>query len=606
MSIRNFKTIPTIFVATLLTGGLFGLALASLTVDTSFAESGGGSIAAGKGPKKPPKAKQFSEIPSLAPGHAIALPNINFIAIDDVCKSHIQAQNVGAEVSVAVLMTWAELNDPCASAPGPLGVECSGLLKPGSAWTFSNSGIPAGSKSGFVYSFSTEICMGQEISSLMCANLQAMVGDDGAFRTFHEDYLGSGQVFGIPVAQVRGAPLAGVVHRACPGDTTPGVEVTTAYEGVSEIMYDAPLQGKKTYRYQVPLVIADEAGFISSLSIQNAGHECATVDIVFREQGSCLDTAWCSPNLLQVVPGQSLSIEPIDCLGEGWQGSVEVNSDRPLAITQDIVGRDTISTYRGAAAGFKAGATELFGPLYYSELHGWDTHIQIQNLGKKTAQAKVVFYEGGVVKATYIQTICANGSETVLHSVVENQPGSESGWIQIESLPLNGKKSQPLEAVAWLIKYSDAARTQATEALAYNLLHKSEVGSSAALPLVYKDRFSTGLLTDIQLAASTAFDGGSSGTEDLDHDAYDSSGLVPGHSYSVLLEQALTVYEDLYEILLPVPWNVIAEGYKGSMLIEDDQDLARFGAVGIVRNRSSLGGDSPGDEAAGYIAMPVE
>lgn len=539
--------------------------------------------------------------PSLAPGLTVALPALNYLWIDDVCQTRIHAQNAGAAEANAVLVAFGEPGGPCASAPGPIGVTCSGLLAPGSAWIFADADLPAGAKSGLVYAISNGTYKGTPIASAVCAHLQGLVGDDTAFRAFHAAFAAGGNtdIAGIPAKSVRGEPIAVVAHRTCPADLTPGAQASAAYEGLSEAMTAVPItKGGADYRYQVPLVEVDRHGYHTSLSLQNASAECASVELVFRAQDGCTETPWCAPGPLEIAPGEALALDPLDCLPPGWLGSVEVSSDAPLAIVGDIVGRDALVSFRGVADGAGSGSTELYGPLAYSAQQGWDTQVQVQNLGEETAQAGILVYDGqGAIESMTIQTICPKGTVSVLVPVLHDQPGTDTGWIRVESHPHAGAPAQPLEALARLSKYSDAARTELREASAYNLLHVRDLASDRmALPMVYQDLQATGLTSEIQLGLSLAPNGG---WAPLAHSVFTAAGPT-GEAWPLSLETAHTAYQVLGTGAVPAP------GLQGSLRIEDSGSRGRAGAVGLVRRNTLVGQDIPGDEAAAYLAVPID
>ncbi|MFQ5460877.1 MAG: DUF11 domain-containing protein, partial [Anaerolineae bacterium] len=76
--------------------------------------------------------------PTVDPNSALAgqvhLPILNFEGQNDVCRTWIEVQNVGSDFTKAALVTWGEPGFCPPQCAGPLKVECSGLLKPGSTW----------------------------------------------------------------------------------------------------------------------------------------------------------------------------------------------------------------------------------------------------------------------------------------------------------------------------------------------------------------------------------------------------------------------------------------------------------------------------------------
>lgn len=529
---------------------------------------------------------------SLAPGNSIALPELSFLGLDDVCNAVVQVQNVsgpsGSQDTIAILITWGD-STPCAGAPGPIGVECSGILKPGSAWSFTGPTLPVGSKSGFVYSFSDDVAV------MMCDYIKTNVITEAAYRTFHKAYLQKTPIALKSAATYRGEPLAVAVNKTCPADQTPGQLVGAAYEGVSEPMREVKLaSGPKPYRYQVPLVMAERAGMNTVLSIQNAGVLCAAVELLFVEQDSCVVPAACSASPVAIPIGQSLTFDPLDCVGSNWQGNVEIRSDAALAIVADIFGLDTLSAYRAVPAVPSPGSEELIGPLYYRPEYGWDTHVHVQNLGTDVAQVQVSFYRSdGSIASMLLDTICVGGSREFMLPVISDQPGNETGWIRVESQPGPNPKAQPVAAVARLVKYSDAARTEAKEASAYTLLPAQEIdGTRNALPLAFKEV--ANLVTDIQLLRLLT--GG--GSPVADHQYYDGLSSSPKYQYPLSISPGETFYENVYN------FGLIDPDFRGSAIIKA-ANAARYAAAGVVRSQPD-GEDIPGDEAGVYIAIPTK
>ena len=70
--------------------------------------------------------------PNRQLGMQVHLPILNYIGNDDRCNTWIEVQNVSGAPVKAVLVTWGEPGFCPPQAAGPLKVECTGLLKPGS------------------------------------------------------------------------------------------------------------------------------------------------------------------------------------------------------------------------------------------------------------------------------------------------------------------------------------------------------------------------------------------------------------------------------------------------------------------------------------------
>jgi len=590
--------------------------------------------------------------PNRQLGMQVHLPILNYIGNDDRCDTMLEIQNVSGESVKAVLVTWGEPGFCPPQAAGPLKVECTGLLQPGSTWILMEDQIPTGSKSGMLFKFTTDqlsdygldVIFGFDdiLADLMCETLFfGVVGDAEDFRRFKKAYNEGGSFAGIPQDVASGERYGGVlaveVLRDCPADLTAGARVTSKYNGIAGShlgMYD-PVYGG--YTYYVPLVYADRASFNTWVYIQNGGLECSSVEIWAQAQDDCLRARICSVETL--APGESLQWDPNTCVGPGWQGSAWVRTSQPMGIAVDIVGRDVLMTYVGEPAELNytfdptqavetPGNQVAFGPLIYSEYQGWDSGIQVQNLSPVVnAKVKVYFLDrSGDVITTLVDWICPRGSQTFFLPVVAELPGNWVGSVRVESqewLTPGGPRIAPpnIVAVATLIKYSDAQRTETREAIAYNLLpeHKiydwqlgfggggldSGVGL-IAIPSLIADLEGTGITTEVAIANIIP----KPGFTDFAIYVYDQNGLLDYVCQK--LNEKQVEYIDLQT------WGFINNGFKGSAIIsavfwEHEvfdgtgfflRNLVGLGAVSVERSKTSLGTDVSGDEAAGSRGIP--
>jgi len=176
-------------------------------------------------------------------------------------------------------------------------------------------------------------------------------------------------------------------------------------------------------------------------------------------------------------------------------------------------------------------------------------------------------------------------------------------------------------AVATLLKYSDAQRTETREAVAYNLLpeHKIfdwQIGYGGggltsgigliAIPSLLADLDATGVTSELAIANVVP----KPGFTDFVIYIYDQNGLLDYICQK--LNEKQVEYIDLQT------WGYINRGFKGSAIIsaffwEHDvfasdgrflRNLVGLGAVAIERSKTSLGKDIPGDEAAGDRGIP--
>ncbi|MBK8540622.1 MAG: hypothetical protein IPL60_11525 [Ardenticatenia bacterium] len=114
-----------------------------------------------------------------------------------------------------------------AQAAGPLKVECSGLLKPGSAWNFQSAQIPVGARSGVAFSFTArqlgelglavKLGFDDVVADYMCERLLLQaVDDNNDYRRFKKAYTEGGDYAGIPMRLAWGSPWASRCCAAAP------------------------------------------------------------------------------------------------------------------------------------------------------------------------------------------------------------------------------------------------------------------------------------------------------------------------------------------------------------------------------------------------------
>lgn len=585
-----------------------------------------------------------------AMGRIVQLPVLGTLGRDIGCQSVIEAQNLGEGPSKVVLVVWGEAAACPPQAAGPLKVECSGLLKPGSAWHFQNAQIPVGARSGIAFSFNTRqlrelgldksLGFDDVVADYLCERLLLQaVDDNGDYRRFKKAYEEGGDYAGIPLRLAWGSPLGIEVLRRCPGDLTPGAEVTASYSGLSSYSlgrYDEVFGG---YAYYAPYLIGNWAELSSWLYIQNAGLECSSVEIWFRRQDDCLRDRVC--DILQLAPGESYAYSAADCIGPGWQGSAWIRGSEPLAVVVDTAGRDTLTSYSSVptelnfgpddSRNYRSGSQVAFGPLSYSAYQGWDASVQVMNLDPvHAAKVKVYFLDrGGDVDATLVDWVCPRGSQTFFLPVLADLPGNWTGSVRAESQGYFKWGSPPVEpaniqAVMVLLKYSDPARTETVEAVAYNLLPEAEafdwqVGPPReccrcpgpgcvgiiGIPSFNKDRYNSGLTTELAIQNLVA----RPGFTDFALFVFDQNGLLDYECEKLSSQQVS--YLNLDQL------GTLPQGFKGSAVIsavywehESASGLGQpnavgLGVVGIERSGSLLGEQLPGDESAASAGFPI-
>ena len=468
----------------------FQLLVVLVLVGAAFASVGHTALA--QAPQPPAQAT----ISNLRAAQAqAAVPILNYLSNDDVCQSWVEVQNVGTDLTAVALAVFGEPGFCPAQAAGPLKIECTGLLTPGSSWIFQDAQVPNGSKSGMLFSFSpkslSEVGLDavfgfdDTISSLLCETaFFGVVGDADDWRRFKLAFDQGSLFSGIPMDLAHGQPIAAEVLRRCSGPDHPGV-ISSKYNalpGTRFGVYDPVYSGFANY---APIVYGNALGFESTVYVQNTGLSCSSVEVWFQQQDNCLRAYICEVATLS--PGETLQYNASDCIGPGWVGSAWLRTSQPVAVAIDHVSPGLMMSYSGVptplqytfggAATYTVGSEVAFGPLIYSEYMGWDTGIQVQNLSTTTAaKVKVYFNDrSGDIVTTLVDWICPRGSQTFYLPAIATLPGNWVGSVRVESqewftpggpiVPAAG-----VAAVAQLVNYADVQHLSANQAIAYNLL----------------------------------------------------------------------------------------------------------------------------------------
>ncbi|MFQ5855257.1 MAG: hypothetical protein ACE5LU_06405 [Anaerolineae bacterium] len=591
-------------------------------------------------PTVPPPVPPAGE-PGVVTGRQIHLPILNFLGDNEgACDSWIEIQNVGHGLAKALVLFWGEAGACPPQCAGPLKVECSGLLQPGSTWNFLGSQIPAAAKSAVVFS-ADAIQVGRDIfADALCEELfSSVIFDCEEYRRFKKAFHEFGIWYGFDFQTFRGQPLAAEVVRKCSDASTSNLPVSSAYSGVTSGMLGAFDPEFGGFAFYTPLVYANRAGLNSILYIHNAGVECTSVELWFKEQDDCLRATVCE--IFNLAPGETYQYDAGQCVGPEWQGSAWIRTSQPMAITIDQIGRDALMTYNGTPsqidytfqnrddALFSPGSQVNYGPLIYREFNGWETGVQVQNLSSiVNAKVKVYFIDNsGDIITTLVDWVCPRGSQTFFLPVINNLPGSFIGQIRVESQDWfsPGDPAVPapnIVSVAQLIRYGDPGMTSVLEAAAYNLFTEPQVfdwqlGSGygglysgvglIGIPSLLKDLRNTGVTTELAIMNAVP----KSGFTDFAIFIYDQNGLLD--FVCEKLNEKQVEYINLND------WGYINAGFKGSAVIsatfwEHDvfdgyggfaRNLVGLAAVKIERQGTVLGNDIPGDEAAASEGFPV-
>lgn len=325
------------------------------------------------GPSRTPGQRPQEDSPD---GRSAYLPTLN---VDEwgngSCIATVHLINLGVDPSKAVLVTWGEPGFCPPESAGPLKVECSGLVRPGAAWSFSGPMLPTGSQGGMVFSFTarqlSELGLAEQLgfddvaADFMCETLFfGVVGDGDDYRRFKAAFDGGTTFAGIPLWKVKGGTLSVTVQRHCAfGPRAQHLDLRASYAAIPGWM---PPTGRdasgvfQTVLTGLPGGPASPGGrSVTEISVQNTGLDCAQVDVWLAtsvawspgKEGPPAGTA-CQPlrvcrQGLTIAPGEARRISLGDCTVAGETVAVILRGSQPLAAVADVSDGESLATVPG-------------------------------------------------------------------------------------------------------------------------------------------------------------------------------------------------------------------------------------------------------------------
>jgi hypothetical protein len=521
------------------------------------------------------------------PGTVIQVPILGWIGNSGQgVDLLIEVQNAGDRDTRVRLDLYGDYSGFCEPQSTTRGkYECSGVLRPGSAWVWSQAQIPSWAVSGILYAV-----------PLTCPS------------------TGSWDV-----------PLAAEVVRKGPGVPDEFVDVSAAYSGVSQAMEGVADPVFGGFSYYAPIVFANRDGFNSWLYIQNSGSQCTSVELWFKQQDDCINAQICDVPAL--APGETYRFNASDCVGPSFRGSVWIRTSQPTGVVVDHVGSDVFMSYIAKPAdvvdpqtGRRSwGSQVAYGPLIYREQQGWDTFLAVQNLSSvNSAKVKVYFLDnGGGIITSLVDWVCPRGMQFFSLPAINNLPGNYTGQVRVESQDSFAVGGPPVNAtniaaIAQLIKYDGPARQQALEAIAYNLFPEfqafdwqtgeTQAWNVSRIAIPSFTRRSAQVTTELAIENVVP----QPGFTDFAIYIYDQNGLVD--FVCEKLNEKQTEYINLDD------WGIINPGFRGSAVISatywqhysGTRNVVGLAAVKIERSNTVLGQDIPGDESAGSEGFPIQ
>lgn len=168
---------------------------------------------------------------------------------------------------------------------------------------------------------------------------------------------------------------------------------------------------------RLPLIMRNNGGYTTWFSVQNAGMEDAIVEVeFFASSYAGNDWKWVDPadgdNQVTIKPGAAYYFDQADMpeLGNKFVGSAIVRcvNGQPLVASVVEMGPSGLFAYDG----FASGSETIMAPLFHYYNAGYQSSIQIQNVGDTDTEVTVTYVPGMAGNTcTETHTIPAGASE---------------------------------------------------------------------------------------------------------------------------------------------------------------------------------------------------
>gem|GEM_PF-6003211 len=259
------------------------------------------------------------------------------------CRPDLVVQNLGAEPSKAVLLSWGEPGFCPPESNGPLMAECSGLLAPGATWTFSGPQVPAGSISGALFSFNIrrlselglQLTFDDVAADFMCERLYyKVVGNGPAYASFLKAFRAGSDFAGLPQGRMVGSPIGAHWVEHCGGGQS-------GYNALRPAQASRPADDTAgDFLSFLPWVEPDW-----TLHVQNLGTGCAQAEVWFTVAPGEAKTC----GALSITPGDARSLRVGDCVDRA--AGAWIRATQPVAVVARVEKQRHWATYGGQGAG---------------------------------------------------------------------------------------------------------------------------------------------------------------------------------------------------------------------------------------------------------------
>lgn len=221
--------------------------------------------------------------------------------------------------------------------------------------------------------------------------------------------------------------------------------VSESHQSGNASSYDGALAGSTVVN--APLLFKNANGWSTGIQVQNVG--AAPTEVQVRYLGVEGQGTWSESASLAAGASTTFYQPANPDLPDGFVGAAVVTSvdGQPLVAIVNQVNpeRNIAMTYRG----FGAGTSPVAVPRLAKNAEGWNTGVQVQNLGTDSAQVTLELRaEDGAMTGSVVDTVPAGASVTFYLPTVNILPEGWRGSGIVTSSP-----TQPLGAIVNQTRY---------------------------------------------------------------------------------------------------------------------------------------------------------
>lgn len=258
---------------------------------------------------------------------------------------------------------------------------------------------------------------------------------------------------------------------------------------------DPPASATTAY---LPLIMRGHGGFNTWFNVQNAGAADANVTVAYTpvvRNGAPIGNSFTETATIKPGAAHTFDQAGLAALGTHFLGSVKVTSNQPIVATANEVGPTILFAYDG----FSVGSTRVSFPLVNAKNAGYETGIQIMNIGSQDTTVTVHYAwdpakktPGAPDPADEVRLVPAGGSTTFGNAYFTSR------FVGSGSVTANSA-SQPLVAVV------NQLNTPTSKGAAYNGFDpdSSGVTNQISFPLVMAKNGGYGTSVTVQNVGSS-------------------------------------------------------------------------------------------------------